>query len=118
MAGELDAQLATAEKELVDVEGRLGRLYDALETGHLTMEALSPRILSLRQRQDQLIAARDEASELLERRRTELPTTEEIKYYVADLRMFLQEGTVSERRSFIRSFVKGIELNGERAKLS
>ena len=55
VAGEVSGRLKTIEKELEDVESRLERLYEALETRQLTLEALSPRILSLRSRQDQLM---------------------------------------------------------------
>ena len=44
----------------------------------------------------------------------ELPTSWEIKGYVADfrefLREFLQEGTFPERKALIRNFVTGIEI--------
>ena len=63
----------------------------------MPIEALSPRILSLKSRQDQLTAAREEAESQLEQRRAELPTSKEIKEYVADFREFLQEGTFPER---------------------
>ena len=48
----------------------------------------------------------------------ELPTTEEIKEYVADFREFLQEGTFPERKALIRNFVEGIEVNGDEAVLT
>ena len=54
---------------------------------------MSPRIFSLRHREEQLEAAREAAATQLEQRRVELPTTEEIKGYLADFREFLQEGT-------------------------
>ena len=52
------------------------------------------------------------------RRRVELPTTEEIKGYVADFREFLQEGTFPERKALIRNFVEGIEVVGDEATLT
>ena len=58
---------------------RLERLYEALETSELTLEVLSQRIVSLKHREEQLTAAREEATGQLEQRRVELPTTEEIK---------------------------------------
>ena len=85
-------------------------LYQALETKQLPIEVLSPRILSLKSRQDQLTAARDEAEGQLEQRRADLPTSKEIKGYVADFREFLQEGTFPERKALIRNFVQGIEI--------
>ena len=48
----------------------------------------------------------------------ELPTTEEIKEYVADFREFLQEGTFPERKALIRNFVEGIEVVGDEATLT
>ena len=48
----------------------------------------------------------------------ELPTTEEIKGYVADFREFLQEGTFPERKALIRNFVEGIEVVGDEAVLT
>ena len=48
----------------------------------------------------------------------ELPNTEEIKWYVADFRDFLQEGTFPERKALIRNFVEGIEVVGDEATLT
>ena len=48
----------------------------------------------------------------------ELPTTEEIKGYVADFREFLQEGTIPECKALIRNFVEGIEVSGDEAVLT
>ena len=79
---------------------------------------MSPRIFSLRHREEQLEAARDDAERQLERRRVELPTTEEIKGYVADFREFLQEGTIPECKALIRNFGEGIEVSGDEAVLT
>ena len=118
LAGEIGGQLKAIEAELADVESRLENLYQALETKQLPIEVLSPRILSLNARQDQLTAAREEAQGQLEQRRAELPTSNEIKEYVADFRTFLQEGTFPERKALIRNFVKGIEILGDEAVLT
>ena len=117
-AGELAGRVEVIEGELTDVRRRLGRLYDALENSDLTLEALSPRILSLRHREEQLEAALDEAVRQLEERRIELPTTEEMKVYVADLREYLKEGTIPERKALIRNFVEDIKVVGEEATLT
>ena len=47
MAGEFAGRLR-GHAELADVVSRLERLYEALETSQLTLEALSPRILNPR----------------------------------------------------------------------
>ena len=54
------------------------------------MRSFSPRIMSLRHREEQLEAAREDAETQLEQRRVELPDTEEIARYVADFRDFLK----------------------------
>ena len=118
MAGELAGRLEVVEAELGDVRRRLERLYEALETSDLTLEALSPRILSLRHREEQLEAARYDAASQLEQRRVDLPTTKEIKEYVSDFREFLKEGTIPERKALIRNFVEGIEVVGDEATLT
>ena len=75
-------------------------------------------IMSLRHREEQLEAAREDAETQLERRRVELPTTEEIAEYVADFREFLKEGTIPEKKALIRNFVEGIEVVGDEATLT
>ena len=97
---------------------RLEKLYEAIETSELTLEVLSPRIMSLRHREEQLEAARDDAETQLEQRRVELPNTEEIVRYVADFRDFLKDGTIPERKALIRNFVEGIEVMGDEATLT
>ena len=118
MAGELSGRLEVVEAELSDVRKRLEKLYEAIETSELTLEVLSPRIMSLRHREEQLEATREDAETQLEQRRVELPNTEEIARYVADFRDFLKDGTIPERKALIRNFVEGIEVMGDEATLT
>ena len=118
MAGELAGRVQVIEGELVDVRRRLERLYEALENSDLTLEVLSPRIFSLRHREEQLEAALDEAVRQLEQRRVDLPTTEEIKVYVADFRELPQDGTFPERKALVRNFVESIEVTKNEATLT
>ena len=118
LAGEVNGRLTAINSELSDVDTRLENLYQALETQQLPIEVLSPRILSLKGRQDQLVAAREEAEFQLEQRRAELPTSKEIKGYVADFRALFQDGTFPERKALIRNFVQGIEIVEDEAVLT
>ena len=74
--------------------------------------------MSLRHREEQLEAARDDAETCLEQRRVELPNTEEIAQYAADFRDFLKDGTIPEEKVLIRNFVEGIEVEGDEATLT
>ena len=118
LAGEANGRLTAISSELTDVGSRLENLYQALETKQLPIEALSPRILSLKGLQDQLTAAREEAEGQLEQRRAELPTSKEIKGYVADFRELFQGGTFPERKALIRNFVQSIEIVEDEAVLT
>ena len=118
MAGELAGRLEVVEAELSDVRKRLEKLYEAIETSELTLEVLSPRIMSLRHREEQLEAAREDAETRLEQRRVVLPETEEIVEYAAEFRAFLKDGTIPGKKVLIRNFVEGIEVVGDEATLT
>ena len=119
MAGEIAGRVKVVEAELGNVRKRLEKLYEALETSDLTLwKPCRPRILSLRHREEQLEAAREDAAAQLDQRRVDLPTTEEIKEYVTDFREFLKEGTIPERKALIRNFVEEIVVVGDQATLT
>ncbi len=99
--------------EIADVNRRLERLYDALETGKIQLADLAPRIQQLRQRQDQLQATRLELEQNLSDRRVELADAETVARCVADLRSLLNDSSLVERKSFIRSFVKEVKVTGD-----
>ena len=108
MNAEYRERLATVEAELADIQRRLDRLYDALETGKFTFEDLAPRIYSHRYRQDQLQAAHEDLEDLLSERQVNLADLPDLGKYVEDLRALLQEGSLAEQKAFIRKFVQEI----------
>ena len=115
MAGDLSGRLEVVEAKLGDVRKRLEKLYEVIETSELPPQEMSPRIMSLRHREEQLEAARDDAETQLEQRRVELPNTEEISGYVAEFQDFLKDGTIPKRKVLSRNFVEGIEVMGDEA---
>ena len=102
---------------MADVNRRLDRQYDAIETGKLTLDDLSPRIKQLKERKEQLEAQKWELEWQLKDRKVELADIETVTRYVKDLRTLLDESTITERKSFIRSFVKEIEVTGDKVLL-
>ena len=88
-ASETRQRLEAVTAEIADVHRRLGRLYDALETGKLTLNDLATRIQSLRHQEDQLQAVRLELEELLTERRIQLADEKVVRSYVEDLKEVL-----------------------------
>ena len=110
-------ELETLARAMTDVNNRLERLYDAIESGNLNLADLAARIRDLQQRQQQLNARRIEIESRMSDRKVELADLETITSYVDDLRDLLNRGSIVERRSFIRSFVKEIVVIGKEATL-
>jgi DNA invertase Pin-like site-specific DNA recombinase len=104
--------------EIADIDRRLERLYDALETGQIQLVDLAPRIQQLRQRRDRLQAVKWEMEQQLSDRRVELADSETVARYVADLHDLLSESSLAERKSFVRSFVKEVKVTGDEVLLT
>jgi hypothetical protein len=110
-------RLDSVISELDDVNQRLARLYDALETSRLELEDLAPRIQELRRRQVQLLNARAELEQKLSDRRVYLADMETVTHYVKDLRNLLDDSPLTERKSFIKSFIKEARVTGAEVSL-
>ena len=118
LAIEYRQRLDNVIDEIADVDRRLERLYDALETGKIQLADLAPRIQQLRQRREQLQAARSQLEQELSARRVELADEETVAHCVSDLRNLLSESSLAERKSFVRSFVKEVKVTGDNVLLT
>jgi hypothetical protein len=108
---EYNNKLNLIDKQLADSIKRCAKLYNALETGKLDIEYLAPRIKELK---DQIDFLKERRMEIIENIRTSKIKTlksSEVKEYVSDLKNLLSNGTIIEQKSFIKSFVKRIEIN-------
>lgn len=108
---EYQERLAAVDGQLEDLRGRLYKLYNALETGKLEVEDLAPRIKELKAQIDDLETRRLDLAESIRDSRVELLEASVVKAYVDDLKALLSQGSILEQRSFLRSFVKRIEVN-------
>lgn len=122
---EMDTAMRSYQNELelvsgamTDVNHRLERLYDAIETGKLNLDDVVVRIRDLRQRQEQLQAKRVEIESQISDRRAELADLETISCCVDDLHDLPKEGTLAERWTFIKSFVREIKVTSNEAILT
>ena len=116
-AGEYQERLDLVLREIDNVNQRLERLYDALETGSLQLADLAPRIQRLRQHQEQLHATRLELENVLSDRKVELADIETVESCVEDLRNILEDSPMTERKSFVKSFVRGVRVAGSEVSL-
>ncbi len=116
-AHEQKDRMKVLEGELADIQRRLDRLYDALETGKLVLDDLSPRIRHLRHRQEHVEAAKADVEDLLAQRGAECLSVREVCKYVGELRRLLQQSELAERKAFIKSFVREIVVRGNQAEL-
>lgn len=122
---EMDSATQSYQNELLllssaieDINHRLERLYDAIETGKLNLNDVVVRIRELQQRQQGIHTKRIEIESQMSDRKVELADLDTISIYVDDLHDLLKEGSLTERRAFIKSFVKEVRVNGDEAVLS
>ena len=115
VAGEQRKRLETIQSELADVRRRLDRLYDLVETTDMDITDFKPRIRDHMERQERLEAAEAEARASLGQRRNVLEQVETITAYAQDMSRFLKKSGLTERRTFIESFVKEIVVTPDNA---
>ena len=113
----LRERLDAIDAELNDVEIRLSKLYDALETNKLSLDDLAPRIREIRSRQNELSKARLLLETEKVTRVVKHVDAETVKAYARDLECLLGEVDVVESKAFLRSFIRRIEIEGESAKV-
>ena len=110
-------RLLVQERQIKELDARLQRLYDALETGKLTTDDLAPRIKALLIKKAELEGARDETIEALQTRQFRIEDIQLIRSYVEDLRALLGSASILEQKAFLRSFVKRIDVSNSEVKV-
>ena len=108
IAQEQRKRLRIIDDELEDVKKRLGRIWNAIETSDIDIADASDRIKEHRERKETLEIAAEDARAMLSQRRAHLDDVKTISAYAKDMRDFLNESELTERRAFIESFVKEI----------
>jgi site-specific DNA recombinase len=111
-------ELSGIDKEIKDVMTRLDRIYDAIETGKIPLVDIAPRLRELRERQERLQGTKEELQFLSSEKKIETATREEVAECVEDLRNSLETGSLTERKAFVRSFVKEIRITGNDALMT
>ncbi len=110
-SGFFEEQLGEIGQQLGQAQGRLSKLYAALETGKVDLEDLAPRIKELRSQQKELEEKRNELLDKMNDKTPQALNLKQIQEYVSSTRTLLASSSFIEQKSFLRSFVKRIELN-------
>ena len=108
IASEQRKRLRIIDDELEDVKKRLGRIWNAIETSDIGIADASDRIKEHRERKETLEIAAEDARAILSEHRAHLDDVKTISAYAKDMRDFLNESELTERRAFIESFVKEV----------
>ncbi len=107
-------KLELLQGQIAEVDSRLGKLYDALETGEFKSGELAPRIQALFLKKEELQQAKAEAEAeaeaALRYQAMDMADPRVVRDYVDDLRGLLDRSSIIEQRSFLKSFVTSIEV--------
>ena len=117
VADDYNERLNTVSVEMDNVNRRLERLYDAIETGSIQLADLAPRIQRLKQQQEQLNVSRLELENHLSDRKVELADAETVKKCVEGLKNTLDDDSITTRKSFIKAFVEEVRVTGSEVSL-
>jgi site-specific DNA recombinase len=98
------------EKQVADVDMRLEHLYDALETRSFSVEELAPRIKKLQSKRADLMAKKYQAEGDLQSDIVTVPDLQIVQDYVDDLKTLLDSSPIVEQRTFLKTFIEGIEM--------
>ena len=88
-----------------------------LETGKLGLDDPAPRIKELKRRQDELSKNRVQVEANMVVQGVEEVDIDIVKSYTRDLKSLLEESDIIERKAFLRSFIKRIEINKDEARV-
>ena len=118
VAREQRKRLRTIEDELQDVKRQLDRIWRHIATSDTVMADASLHIKELQDRQERLEDAAEDARAVLAQRLKVLDDVNTITAYAKEMSDFLSESEPTERRAFIKSFVKEIVIMPGDALLS
>ena len=118
VAQEQRKRLQTLENEIEDVKRKLDRVWHHIETvDNVKTADASARLREHRERRERLEDAAADARATLSQRTAVLDDEETIAAYAQDMKQFLRESEMTERRAFVETFVKDIVIRPGNALL-
>jgi len=110
-------KLKLIEAQMAELDSRLGKLYDAVESGEFKGGLLAPRIKDVMDKKEELEKAKARAEEVLRHEAEDMADPEVVRAYVKDMRDLLTTSLITEQRSFLRSFVEKIEVGDSELRM-
>ncbi|MGP8202104.1 MAG: hypothetical protein ACLQU4_21665 [Limisphaerales bacterium] len=110
-------KLAVFKSQLEEIERKLRRYYDLIETGGVLMPDIASRLRELNSTKEALLAEQTKCEAIARRAAPVMPSFEVVKGYVNDLRETLREGTIMAQKAFLRSFIRRIDIKNDQAEI-
>jgi site-specific DNA recombinase len=110
----LEAELASTEAQLRDIDTRLNHYLRAFETGEMPAAICSPRVTELTARRDELVAHRKDLARRLEVASPQLPSPEQLRSLCAEIRRTIDSGNPDAVKQLLRELIDRIEITPDR----
>ncbi len=115
---EYKERIEVIDSEIEQWQMRLERLYDFVETKAIEPVRMAQRITQLQDKIEEMQKVRLEIEEALQTRRLEPIDPKTVLDYVKDLKEFLEDSNMFERRAFLRSFIDSIDVDDDQITLN
>jgi len=109
--GKYKERIEAIDHKATQWESRLERQYDFVETRSIEPVRMAKRIADVQDKVNEMRKARFEVEEDVRRRRLEPLDADVVVKYVNDLKRFVESSNIFERRAFLRTFIKSLEVD-------
>jgi hypothetical protein len=103
-------QLNSIKVQMEDIQSRLDALYEVIELKQFTLEDLKLRILRHKSTMERLMASKDDLESQLNQDWIPEIDAGTLRAYIDDFLALLEEGTIAEKRAFVRGFVRQLTV--------
>ena len=112
------AEVRSLDKDLQEIEQRIGRLYDAVESGMVSDgDMFRERLSALEQRRDKVTRCAEKARQGIDAPRAAI-TPRKIAAFADTMRDRLRSGDGQFRKAYLRLFVERVEVDDTEIRIS
>jgi hypothetical protein len=115
--GKRKERVEVITKEIEQWESRLDRLYDFVETKAIEPGRMAERIAEVQDKLNQMRQTKLELENIQDPKGGMYIDPQKVLSYVAELRQFLDERGLFERKAFLRSFIEKIRIGDDKITL-